>query len=185
MQMKGRIFAVIADGFEELELIAVADIMKRLGFEFVLASLRDDLKVVGAHQIKMECDAALKELNIDDFDGIFLPGGMPGSLSLYESEELRGIIQKMNEDEKLVSAICAAPMVLAKAGVLKNREFTMYPGMDQYLNGEKYSSQLVVKSENIVTGKGPGAAVKLGLCIGEYFGLTEEVSALKKAMFID
>lgn len=183
--MKKKIFAVIADGFEEMELICVADVGKRIGIDFVFATLTDKLQVVGAHQIKIECDTTLKELNYNEFDGIFLPGGMPGSMSLYESDFLREILQQMNSQNKLVSAICAAPMVLSRAGVLKNREFTMYPGLEKFLNGEKALDDLVVTSSNIITGKGPGAAVKMGFAIGEYFGLHSEVENMKKAMFTE
>ena len=182
--MNKKIFAGIAEGFEEMELITVVDIAKRLNIEVVLAALGDKLQVTGAHQIKIECDKLLQEIDINEFDGIFLPGGMPGSLNLYESSEVGEILKAMNQAQKMVAAICAAPMVLAKNGLLTGRKFTMYPGMDEYCHGEVYSDDLVVTTQNILTGKGPGAAAELGFAIGEYFGLTSQVASLRKAMFI-
>lgn len=183
--MGKRIFAVIADGFEEMELICVADVAKRLGIEVVLASLGDNLNVCGAHQMIIVCDSKLENIDFANFDGVFLPGGMPGSMNLYGSDFLREILQKMNEDKKLLSAICAAPMVLSRAGVLANRKFTMYPGLEKFLNKECFSSDLLVTSDNIVTGKGPGAAVKMGFAIAEYLGVdSEAIENMKKAMFL-
>jgi 4-methyl-5(b-hydroxyethyl)-thiazole monophosphate biosynthesis len=182
--MNKRIFAVIADGFEEMELIVVADIAKRLKIEVVLAALGDKLQVTGSHQIKIECDKLLKDIDYQEFDGIFLPGGLPGSMHLYKSEKAGEILKLMNQDKKMVSAICAAPMVLAKNGLLSGHKFTMYPGMDEYCHGEVYSDDLVVVSQNILTGKGPGAAVELAMAIGDYFGLKEQVLSLRQGMFI-
>ena len=179
-----RLLAVVADGFEETELIAVVDCMRRLNVDVCIAGL-NSLELKGAHNIAMTADALLDDLKCEDFDGIFLPGGLPGATTLYDSIAVGCWVAEMNRAGKVVSAICAAPIVLAKAGLLEKRRFTMYPGFDSYLNGVQYSANPAELDGNIVTGKGPGAVYAFAKCLAEAFGLAAECKELFKAMFVE
>ncbi len=179
-----RLLAVVADGFEETELIAVVDCMRRLGVEVVVAGL-SAVELNGAHQIALKADALLDDLDVEAFDGIFLPGGLPGAATLYDSVEVGCWVSEMNNAGKVVSAICAAPIVLAKAGLLVNRKFTMYPGFDSYLNGAEYTAAPAEIDGNIVTGKGPGAVYAFAGKLAEALGLKTECEELFKAMFVE
>ena len=179
-----RLLAVVADGFEETELIGVVDCMRRLGVEVVVAGL-SALELNGAHQVVLKADALLDDLDVDSFDGIFLPGGLPGAATLYDSVAVGCWVSEMNNAGKVVSAICAAPIVLAKAGLLAGRKFTLYPGFDSYLNGAEYTAAPAEIDGNIVTGKGPGAVYAFAGKLAEALGLKTECEELFKAMFVE
>ena len=119
-----KIIAVVADGFEETELIAVVDCLRRLNAGVTIAGL-EKLELNGAHNITLRADALLDELTPEDFDAIFLPGGLPGATTLYESAAVGCWIAEMDRAGQVISAICAAPIVLAKAGLLDDKKFTM------------------------------------------------------------
>ena len=179
-----KILAVVADGFEETELIGVVDCLRRLKTEVVIAGLNKS-ELVGSHNITLKADALLDDLKPENFDAIFLPGGLPGATTLYDSVEAGCWIAEMNRSGKVISAICAAPIVLAKAGLLDNKKFTMYPGFDSYLNGAEYSANPAEIDGNIVTGKGPGAVYAFAGKLAEALGLKAECEELFKGMFVE
>ena len=179
-----RILAVVADGFEETELIGVVDCLRRLKVEVTIAGL-EALELTGAHNIVLKADALLDDLSPENFDAIFLPGGLPGATTLYESPAVGCWLDEMNRAGKIISAICAAPIVLAKAGLLDNKKFTMYPGFDSYLDGKKYSALPAVTDGNIVTGKGPGAVYAFAGALAAALGLEAECTELFKGMFVE
>lgn len=165
------ILVILASGFEETEAVAPSDIWKRLGFNVTIAGL-DDMQVTGAHGIVIEADALLDEVIGLDFDAVFLPGGMPGSTILRDDERVCNLVKTMADAGKVVSAICAAPMVLSKCGVLKGRKFTMYPGMTDFLtSGDIPVSDLAVTDNKVVTGKGPGAVFDFASAVAETLGV--------------
>lgn len=165
------ILVILAPGFEEIEAVAPTDIWKRLGFKVTLAGL-DDMQITGAHGIVIEADALLDEVIGLDHDAIFLPGGMPGSINLRDDERVCSLVRQMYEDGKTVSAICAAPMVLSKCGVLKNKKFTMYPGMGDFLTGnDTPCGESAVADGNAVTGKGPGAVFDFASLVAKNLGV--------------
>ena len=178
-----KILEILASGFEEIEAVAPADIWRRLGFEVTLAGL-DDMQITGAHGITLECDALLDEVAALDFDAVFLPGGMPGSTNLRDSVVVQEIVKSMASAGKVVSAICAAPMVLSQCGVLKGRKFTMYPGMTEFLaSGDVPQTASALRDGNIVTGKGPGAAFDFAVEVASALGV--DASACCQAMMME
>lgn len=176
------ILVILASGFEEIEATAPSDIWRRLGFKVTIAGL-DDMQITGAHGIVVESDALLDEVKELDFDAVFLPGGMPGSTNLRDDERVCALVAKMAAAGKVVSAICAAPMVLSKCGVLNGKKFTMYPGMNDFLVfGNTPCSDIAVRDGNIVTGKGPGAVFDFASKVAEALGV-DASECLRAMMF--
>ncbi|MDT3693219.1 MAG: DJ-1/PfpI family protein [Mucispirillum sp.] len=147
----------LADGFEEMEALAPVDILRRGGVEVTMAGVTG-MQITGAHNIKVMADKDVKEIKADDYDAFICPGGMPGASNLRDNSIVTDIIKEAYGKEKIVSAICAAPMVLDKAGVLADKNFTMYPGMQNYAPSGSYKSdEFVVKDGKVITGAGPAA----------------------------
>lgn len=147
----------LADGFEEVEALAPVDILRRGGVDVTIAGVTG-MQVVSSHNVKVMADKDVKEIKADDYDAFICPGGMPGAVNLRDSI-VTDIIKEAYGKGKIVSAICAAPMVLDKAGVLADKDFTMYPGMQNYAPSGSYkSNKFVIKDGIVITGAGPAAA---------------------------
>ncbi len=179
-----KVIVPLAHGLEEIEAVAGIDILRRADIEVTTVSLNGP-EVKGAHDIVILADKSIDEVDADEFDGILLPGGMPGSTNLRDDERVINIIKALNKSNKLVSAICAAPIVLEKAGVLKDRKATSYPGFGEEMPSCKYLDDRVVVDNNIITGKGPGAALEFAFEIVRYLTGEEKVNELKDEMFTD
>ncbi len=177
-----KVIVPLAQGFEEIEAIASIDVLRRANIEIITVSL-GDLKVKGAHDIVVLADKSIDEIDVNELDGILLPGGMPGSTNLRDDERVINIVKSLNENGKLISAICAAPIVLEKAGVLKGRKATSYPGFDEEMPSCNYTGDRVVVDNNVITGKGPGAALEFAFKIVNYLVGEKTVNKLKGEMF--
>ncbi len=153
-----KILIILTDGVEETEFIAVGDVLRRMEFDVTVAGL-NHLEVESSHSFLLKAECLFAEcFDTAAFDALFLPGGMGSALAFYNSPEVIAFAQDMAKKGKVVSAICAAPMALAKAGLLEDKRFTMYPGLDQYLPEHcRPTGNLAERDGNIVTGKGPGA----------------------------
>lgn len=148
----------LADGFEDIEALAPVDVLRRGGVDVTIAGVTG-MQVVSSHNVKVMADKDVKDIKADDYDAFICPGGMPGATNLRDSSIVTDIIIDAYNKEKIVSAICAAPMVLDKAGVLAGKEFTMYPGMQNYAPSGRYiNNEYVVKDGKVITGAGPAAA---------------------------
>lgn len=157
-----RAVVVLADGFEEIEAISVVDILRRAGVDAKFAGLECKFPN-GAHNIKVEADILLSDVLAKDFDMIVLPGGLPGAEHLANSKDLQDLLKKFDENAKFIAAICAAPMALASAGVLK-QSYTCYPGFEGRVKSCGYTgSENVVRSDNIITSRGPATAMEFAL----------------------
>ena len=117
----------LAEGFEEIEALTVVDLLRRAGIEITMASITESRQVTGSHDIKVEADALLSDINFDDIDMIILPGGMPGTNNLDACEELTAHIREFADAGKKLAAICAAPRVFGKMGILSGKRATCYP----------------------------------------------------------
>lgn len=157
------VYAFLADGMEEVEALMVIDLLRRTKkLNVVTVSIKDDLLVESSHNIKLFADKNIDEINFDEGDCIFLPGGMPGTLNLGACEKLTDQVVKYNEEGKVLAAICAAPSVLGQLGILKGKNATCYPGFEEKLIGANCGGG-VVTDGNVVTGKGLGVALEMGL----------------------
>lgn len=162
-----RIYLFLAEGFEEMEAVVPMDVFRRAGIDLVTVSITDDLKVCGAHGVCVLADKTFAELSFDGDFMIFLPGGMPGTTNLDNHAGLKLLISAHHAKGNKVAAICAAPSILGKMGLLKGREAICYPGFEQLLEGAVVSADKVVSSGNIFTAKGPGVALPFALKLVE------------------
>lgn len=180
-----KIAILAVPGFEEIELAAPLDILRRLNMEVLLAGVQSD-KVTGAHGLALTTDSMLDKLHADKLDALILPGGA-GAQILRDTPEVIHLVKKMHAAGKLVAAICAAPIVLAKAGLVKDKRVTSYPAPDVYRELTEAGAH-IVKDENVVlegnmlTANGPGASMLFGYSIGEYLGEDLQVAQLKEQM---
>lgn len=182
--MKGTVYVFFADGFEEVEAFTPVDVLRRAGANVQMVSVTSGEIVTGAHGVPVLCDKNIENCDFFDAELILLPGGMPGAASLGECEDLRRLILNFAKAGKPMAAICAAPMVLGKLGLLKGRKATCYPGFEEYLEGAEYTAALVERDGNIITGKGPGAAMDFAFAVTELVAGAEKVAELKQAMCI-
>ncbi len=155
-------YITLADGFEESEALIPYDIMTRAGIEAVLCSVSGAAEVTSSHGVAIRTSVSIAQNQLADGDLLFLPGGMPGSLHLAESAPLADIIRSYVAAGKYVAAVCAAPLVLGRMGLLKGRKATCYPGFEQELVGATPVQQSVVLDGHFITGCGAGACFALG-----------------------
>ncbi|VVB91588.1 Intracellular protease 1 [uncultured archaeon] len=154
---------LMAEGFEEIELTTIVDILRRGGVAVTIAGLKDGI-ITGARGIKIQPDARIDSI-MEMYDIIILPGGTPGYINLGNDRHVLDLVKKYNIEGKIVAAICAAPSVLAKAGILAGRQATVFRGMEDELDDAKYVDKTVVEDGNIMTSQGPGTAMEFGLLI--------------------
>ena len=153
----------IADGCEEMEVVIVADTLRRAGWNVILAGLHGTAPVTASRKVKIVPDARWEELDLLSFDLLVLPGGAGGTKALCEHDGVQETIRIFDIEEKWIAAICAAPLALHKAGVLKGRAFTCYPGIEKDMRRSDRSAEAVVVDRNLVTSQGPGTAFAFAL----------------------
>jgi protein deglycase len=155
------IIVPLADGFEEIEAVTIIDILRRTGCHVTTAGLKKR-EVAGAHEISVQADTVIKQLP-HSFDGVVLPGGMPGTDNLLSSPKVISLVRNTFNEGLLCAAICAAPIVLGKAGILEGRRATCYPGYEDQLTGAKLIEAAVVRDKNVVTSRGVGTTIAFAL----------------------
>ena len=168
-------FVFLATGFEEMEAIGTADVLRRAGIQAATVSITGDKTVVGAHNIPVCADYLFEEAPLADAAALVLPGGLPGAHNLNASEPLKEALLQQYREGRIVAAICAAPLVLGGLG-----RATCYPGFEDALIGATTCGANVETDGNVITGKGPGLVFDFGLALvraikGE--AVAEEVAA--------
>ena len=156
------------EGFEEVEAVTTIDYLRRAEIEVTTVALHDDAMVMGSHNIPIKADLLWKDIDFDDYQGIILPGGLPGAEILRDHEGLMKTLKKYDGEEKLIAAICAAPIALGNAGVLENRKYTCYPGVEKMIKHGEYTGEKAIRDGHVITGKGPALAINFALEIVEY-----------------
>lgn len=159
----------LADGFEEIEALTIVDLCRRAGLQAPTVSIMKEKTVKGSHNIPVAADMLLQDVDFEEVDMIMLPGGMPGTLNLEKCEPLMAQVKAFDKKGKYISAICAAPTILAHLGILKGRNACCYPSMERELTDAKVSRNPVECSDHITTSRGMGTAMELGLTIVERF----------------
>ena len=155
----------LADGFEEIEALSVIDILRRGNADVVTMSINDKAEVIGKSNIKVIADKTFDKDFALKAEMIILPGGGVGTENLKNSEDIIDVIKYFSDNNKMISAICAAPSILGINGVLKGYKATCYQGFEKVLDGAEIMNESVVRDKNIITSKGPGTAIDFALDI--------------------
>ena len=154
-----------ADGFETIECLTIVDVLRRGGVRTTLISIMDTRDVVSAQRVCVTCDQTLDEVDLDEYDYLVLPGGMPGTLNLKGDERVRKAVTEF-ATEKHVAAICAAPSILADLGMLVGRRATCFPGFEEsFPAGTFAGKKTVVVDGNLITASAMGQALPFALAV--------------------
>lgn len=186
MQIEGVIMSkflvFLADGFEDVEAIIVIDYLRRADVDVHTVSVMDKLEVTSKSNIKIQADTLINDINIDDFDGLYIPGGTKGAETLRDDDRVIEIIQKFNEEEKIIAAICAGPIVLNRAGVLADKKATSFPSVRDELDniGDYDDNTVVITDGNITTSRGAATTVYLAMRLVEILKGLDAVEDLKE-----
>lgn len=158
------IYMFLADGFEEIEALATLDVLRRGGVEVCTVGVQNEY-VRGTHDIVVKADKVCEEIDYKLIDGVILPGGMPGTVNLENSNTVQSVLDAAYEQNKLICAICAAPLILGHKGFLEGKEAVCFPGFEKELYGAAISDEKVVEDGNIITAIGAGASLEFGFKI--------------------
>lgn len=178
------IYIFLADGFETIEALTVADVLRRGGCDVKTVSIMNKIDVMSSHNISVKADMLLKDANLDDCDMMILPGGGAGTQNIKNNTVLTKALIKQAEAGKYVCAICAAPSALGVNGILKGKKATVYPGFESELLGANVTGENVVKDGNIVTAKGPGMAMEFAFALLKIAKNAETAAQVKAGMLL-
>lgn len=175
------VIVFLADGFEEIEALATVDILRRAGIGVTTASIMGRIAVNGAHGVEVKADVLAEDADYAAADMVILPGGGVGTQNLGKSRLVKEQCLAFAKD-KLVSAICAAPTVLAEIGLLEKKNATCYPGMEGGMHGAVMSGEAVTVDGNITTGRAPGAAIPFALELVRRLAGEETAASVKAGL---
>ena len=178
------VYMFLANGFEEIEALYTLDVLRRAGVDIETVGVPSKT-AAGSHGIPVVCDITADQLPFNsDFDMIILPGGMPGSANLDSDGSVEKYIKLADEGGKFICAICAAPYILGKRGLLKGKRATCFPSFEKYLEGATVVDAGVVRDGNIITGRAMGSAHEFALAILEALKGKESAKEMKKAIIL-
>ena len=177
-----KVYVFLADGFETVEALAPVDVMRRAGLQVTTVSIMGRSNVVSAQNVTVVADVLFEDVVFDDASALVLPGGGVGTDNLSAHEPLRALLVDACSRGLLVAAICAAPMVFGRIGILKGKKATCYPGCESDLFGAEYTAAAVEQDGNIITACGPGASFDFGFAIIERFCGAGVVETLRSQM---
>ncbi|HCW53672.1 MAG TPA: DJ-1 family protein [Clostridium sp.] len=174
-----KVCVLLAEGFEEIEALTVSDVMRRANIQCDLVSIKDKT-VKSSHGVVVEADKIFDD-NME-YDLVVLPGGMPGAANLRDDERVITLLKNQNNSNKLIGAICAAPIVLGRAGLTEGLNMTSYPGFEDELPNCIYSEEAVVVDKNIITSRGPATAMLFAYKLLEELGYAKEKEEIASGM---
>lgn len=175
------IYVFLAPGFEEMEALAPVDILRRAELDVCTVGV-GSRTVTGSHGITVAADLCDSDAAPDDMEAVVLPGGMPGTLHLEQSQTVMNFLDYAVKVNAYIAAICAAPSILGHKGLLEGKEAICFPGFEQELAGARLSSQTVAVDGKIITAKGAGAAVDFGLALVECLKNKARAELLRKSL---
>lgn len=176
-----KVLVMLAPGFEEIETISVVDILRRAGARVTLAATCNG-PIEGSRGVKVLPDCLFDTIADADFDLIVLPGGQPGTTNLQQNSKVLVFLKKMYAERKLIGAICAAPLVLQSADLLKGRKMTSHPSTQGKFHDVHYCDERVVVDGNIITSRSPGTALEFSLKLVEILFNKERVDAVNEGV---
>lgn len=171
-----------AEGYEEIEALTVVDICRRAGIMTNMVSITEEKSVRSSHGVEVKMDKTLSEIDFGEYDMLVLPGGMPGTKNLEACGKLMEQIDDFYHKGKYIAAICAAPSIFGHRGILKGRRACSYPSFESHLEGATVTAGPVEISDHVVTSRGMGTAIDLGLAIVGIFCSKDRSEELAKAI---
>ena len=178
------VYMFLAEGFEEIEALAPLDLLRRAGIDVTTVGIGGD-SITGAHGITVKADIKDKKVKFEKIDMVILPGGMPGTKNLDASEVVHKALDRANEQNAYIAAICAAPMILGKRGDLKGKRAVCYPGFEQYLEGAVVPESKVAVDGKVITARGMGVALEFGLTLVEALCGADKAAELRASVIAD
>ncbi len=171
---------MVANGYEEIEMLTVVDILRRVGLTCDIISVTGEQALTSSHRVTVLADVLYEDADFDSYDALAIPGGMPGTINLGEHAGVCEQLRRACAQGKLIAAICAAPTVFGKLGLLQGKKAICFPGMEDQLTGAEVTCEPVVRDGNIITSRGMGTAIDFGLAILSYFEDAATVEELAK-----
>ena len=178
------VYVMLADGFEEIEALAVVDILRRGDAEVKTVSVYEQDKIIGAHEIAVVPDIAFSQID-KDADMIVLPGGIPGTPNLQAHGPLAEFLRESNTKGIFIAAICAAPMIIGEMDFLQGKTATCYPSFEKHLKGAACSTQKVCVDGNIITSRGAGTAHEFAFVLLSLLKEKDKADEIRRAMLYD
>ncbi len=182
--MADKVALLLAPGFEEIEATGTIDVLRRAGLEVAVTGVESADSVEGAHGLKYVPDCALSDISAEDLAAVVLPGGMPGATNLASNPAVIELLKTMDGQGRYVAAICAAPLALEEAGLLKGRRVTAYPAVQEKINPSTYTGAPAEQDGRLITGKGPGAVFAFALKLVTALCGEAKASELQQAMVV-
>lgn len=160
-----RYILILTDTFEEIEALTQIDFLRRADINIDMISITGKIQVTGNNGITVLADDLIENIKLNEYSGIIIPGGLPAAFDIREDKRVLDIVRKFNEDKKLIAAICAGPSVLAKAGILLNRDAVIYPGMENELLDANVKEDSICVDDNIITARGPSLSLEFAYAL--------------------
>ena len=173
---------LFANGFEEVEALTVVDLLRRAEIVCDIVAVDDAASVTGSHGVAVGADKAFGKTDFADYDALLLPGGQPGTNNLAADGRVLALLRDFHAAGKLTAAICAAPTVLAKAGLLTGRRAACYPGLEGRLTGAIPVTDAAVTDGTVITSRGVGTAIDFALALVTYLDGAETADKLARAI---
>ncbi|MEE9166420.1 MAG: DJ-1 family glyoxalase III [Candidatus Neomarinimicrobiota bacterium] len=179
--MMPRVIVPLADGFEEIEAITIIDILRRAEVDVLVAGVGKEM-VEGSHGITVRADTLLSRVNLEEFDMIALPGGLPGMENLRRSKQVIEAVQNLKDANKFTAAICASPVVLEEAGVVDGRAVTSHPNQAKFMVKAHHTGKRVEVDEKVITGQAAGSAMEFAFKLVEILVGREKVEQVNRGV---
>lgn len=158
--MQEKYMLILTDTFEEIEALTQVDFLRRADIKIDMISITGKLQVTSNRGVTVLADDLIENISLKEYAGIIIPGGLPAAFDIREDKRVLDIVRKFNDEKKLISAICAGPCVLAKAGVLSGRNAVIFPGMESELLDANVKEDAICIDDNIITARGAGLALE-------------------------
>ncbi len=175
---------LIADGSEEMEAIITIDVLRRAGWDVTIAAVKQTPLITASRGVQVHADVCLEQINASLYELVVLPGGKGGTDIFAASDKVRELLQEYDAAGKPIAAICAAPLALDKAGILRKRHYTCYPGIEKEITNGQRRNDTVVEDENLITSQGPGTAFFFALALVARFENKKAAEKLRRQMIL-
>lgn len=180
-----KVYEFISNGSEEVEALIPVDVLRRAGVDMKIVSTTGEQMITTSHGVNILCDALIEDCDFSDADLLMIPGGLPGAENLCMHPLVRKAIKEQYEAGKLVSAICAGPMIFGSLGISHGRRMTCYPGFEDHLEGATYTEELVTVDGNVITGEGPAATFPYAYTLCEILCGKATADSLREGMMFN